>query len=1089
MQLIPQLESWVKTTLSSAVVTQEDIHPTFERLDRNIDRIDNDTLLHYRVLSQGTAAAFLTEGKAVAELHRRTELFQSAYPEIACHILGCTEINGIHYLLTEYFEGARATAVVRNSAEGTGRVLQALQKLTTTFANSLQASTSDAARAELHELFELLVDVPFWTEADRNLLRKIFLPIAERLLLPKQPTRRVTNGDFTLDNLLLGNDGNIKLIDYEQAAITHFHFEDWFRLSCWNAPKEIRDFASTQIKDRKAAQVVFTIRQIIFEATVIHPEKARASTRHWAAELRQAVIGEAEIKNSLLWNRASEPMTGNTAREPSRALDLFHYARHMANQVGRLETKIAQMQQTFSWRSTAWLRAVRRKWLDPRSKTITRPIPPPAFPFTIEDFTKSRAARLHHHLDTSNAELVVGSKVQIVGWVFATEKPFVTAVRARTSSRLWAGEYGLDRPEIAEKFLPQATSRFSIEIDIAPEDCRLDLEAMTEDGEWLLFFTAPLGEKGRDAPTWASSAEAINSRYEHWISLYDSPTKEELLALAEKSKGLSYKPKISLVMPVYNPPEKWLARAIRSVIEQTYPFWELCIADDASTEPHVRRVLDRYVGADDRIKLKYRTSNGHISVASNSALELATGEYVGFLDHDDELAPYALSLLAEILAFRRDVELVYSDEDKIGEDGKRFDPHFKPDWNPDLLASQNYISHFVAYRTTSVRAAGGFRAGCEGCQDWDLALRISEKLHPSKIAHIPRLLYHWRAIEGSTAAHLRSKTYAIDAARKVLTDHSERTGKQADLEQVKGSHWRLRYPRPTPPPLVTLVIPTRNRYDLLAKCVTSIRAKTNYPNFEFLIADNDSDDPQLRLFYDEQKVLGRFDVISCPGSFNFSSINNRAAGAARGDIIGFLNNDLEAISSGWLDELVSHAVRPDIGVVGAKLYYPDMRIQHAGVITGLGGVAGHAFKNFPRNDPGTPQFRPHVVHNVSAVTAACMVVRKDVFIKAGRFDEENLKVAFNDIDFCLRVEALGYRNLFTPFAELIHHESATRGAEDSPEKLARFAKEIAFMKQRWGNRLLNDAAYNPNLTVDTEDFAYAFPPRVPLNLSIANHDR
>ena len=260
----------------------------------------------------------------------------------------------------------------------------------------------------------------------------------------------------------------------------------------------------------------------------------------------------------------------------------------------------------------------------------------------------------------------------------------------------------------------------------------------------------------------------------------------------------------------------------------------------------------------------------------------------------------------------------------------------------------------------------------------------------------------------------------------------------------------------------------------------SLLAKTAYPDFEILVADNDSDDPALLAFYERMKADPRFAVVSCPGPFNFSAINNRAAQHARGEILGLLNNDLEVMHAEWLDEMVAHAVRPEIGCVGAKLYYPDFRLQHAGVITGLGGVAGHAFKNFPRHDPGTPQFRPHLVHNVSAVTAACLVLRKTIFAQAGGFEEHGLKVAFNDVDFCLRVEALGYRNLYTPFAEFIHHESASRGAEDSPEKIRRFQTEIAFIQARWGDRLLNDPAYNPNFTLDSEDFALAYPPRVPL---------
>jgi GT2 family glycosyltransferase len=300
----------------------------------------------------------------------------------------------------------------------------------------------------------------------------------------------------------------------------------------------------------------------------------------------------------------------------------------------------------------------------------------------------------------------------------------------------------------------------------------------------------------------------------------------------------------------------------------------------------------------------------------------------------------------------------------------------------------------------------------------------------------------------------------------------------AKLTPTCGGHWRVHYPCPEPPPLVTLIIPTRNRRELLVACVESVFAKTVYPNFEVLIADNDSDDPELLAYYCRMKERKDFDVLSCPGPFNFSAINNRAVQQARGAIIGLLNNDLEIIDAGWLGEMVSHAVRPGIGAVGARLYYPDFSIQHAGVITGLGGVAGHAFKGFSRHEPGM-QFRPHLAQNLSAVTAACLVICKSTYLKVGGLDDKCLTVAFNDVDFCLKVQALGLRNLYTPFAELIHHESASRGAEHTPEKIRRFQGEIAAIKARWGDRLLSDPAYNPNLSLDTEDFALAYPPRVP----------
>lgn len=661
--------------------------------------------------------------------------------------------------------------------------------------------------------------------------------------------------------------------------------------------------------------------------------------------------------------------------------------------------------------------------------------------------------------------------VAVEGWVF-TELPIkLCQIRARIGEKIFTGAYGLERADIPEKFLVQSTSAFHLDLYIESSDTELLLETADDQGVWYPFFSKSLRTSNRP------HAARASRNYACWVALHDTFTATQLETLKRIASEHKTAPLISVVLPVYDIPAYFLSQAIESVRAQVYPHWELCIADDASTQSHVRPLIQQYVKQDSRIKAVYRETNGHISAATNSALEIATGEFTAFLDHDDELAPHALFCVAQAIAAHPAAQVIYSDEDKIDEEGHRFAPHFKPDWNPDLLTSQNYLCHLTAYKTATLRAAGGLREGYEGAQDWDLALRISQTVKPDQILHIPRILYHWRAIEGSTATTVAAKQYINKAARKAVEGFFTRKAEPVKLSET-GVHWRVHRTLPNPAPLVTLIIPTRDRRELLIKCLESIWDKTSYPNFEILIADNESNDPGLIAYYNKTGRQRRFSVLPCPGPFNFSAINNRAVKHARGEVIGFLNNDLETMHPDWLDEMVCHAIRPEIGVVGAKLYYPDMTVQHAGVILGVGGVAGHAFKHFPRSDPGTPQVRPHVVHNVSAVTAACAVVRKSVFVEAGGFDEENLKIAFNDVDFCLRVRELGYRNLFTPFAELIHHESASRGAEDSPEKIARFQTEIAFMKQRWGEHLLNDPAYNPNLALKTEDFAYAFPPRL-----------
>ena len=568
--------------------------------------------------------------------------------------------------------------------------------------------------------------------------------------------------------------------------------------------------------------------------------------------------------------------------------------------------------------------------------------------------------------------------------------------------------------------------------------------------------------------------------YSEWVRRYDTLTDESRATMRARIDAFSHKPLISVLMPTYNPRREWLIEAIESVRKQIYPHWELCIADDASTDKTVRPILEHYAKEDSRIKVAFRKKNGHISASSNTALQLATGDWVALLDHDDLLSEHALFSVADAINRNPDIRLIYSDEDKIDENGKRFDPYFKCEWNLDLFYSHNMFSHLGVYRTDLLHEINGFRVGLEGSQDHDLALRCIERIEPNQIHHIPRVLYHWRVHAESTAQSADAKPYATLAGERALNEHFQRQKINASAEHI-GHGYRVNYALPDILPMVSLIIPSRNGLQLLRTCVESILKKTTYPNYEVLIVDNGSDDPAVLEYLDDlqarARVRVRVRVMRDDRPFNYSALNNAAAKLARGDVLGLLNNDLEVISPDWLLEMVSHAVRPNIGAVGAKLWYPNDTLQHGGVILGLGGVAGHAHHNILRGMFGYFG-RAKVVQNFSAVTAACLLVRKSIYEEVGGLNEPNLQVAFNDVDFCLRVREAGYRNIWTPYAELYHHESATRGFEDTPEKQARFAKEVKYMRQRWGDLLLNDPAYSPNLTLDHGDFSLAWPPRL-----------
>ncbi len=584
----------------------------------------------------------------------------------------------------------------------------------------------------------------------------------------------------------------------------------------------------------------------------------------------------------------------------------------------------------------------------------------------------------------------------------------------------------------------------------------------------------------------AAGAEALLRRYNRlhdlamdpyaaWVHCFDTIGPPDLERMRERAAALEDGPTFSVLVPVYDTPEHWLRRCIESVRAQAYPRWQLCIADDASPDPAVARVLDEYAALDPRVQVVRRAENGHISRASNSALEIATGDYLALLDHDDELRPHALLEMAEAIAREPSLELLYSDEDKLDRHGRRFDPYFKPDWNLDLLRSQNYVCHLSVIRTARVRGVGGFRPGFEGSQDHDLVLRCSEGLDPARIRHLPKVLYHWRAIEGSTALSRDAKDYAGAAGARAVDEHLARCHPGARAEELSHGHYRVRWPMPDPAPRVSLLVPSRDRADLLQTCVESLLERTDYPAFEVVVIDNGSSEPDALACLERLRHRQGVRVLRFDAPFNYSAINNWAATRCDGELIGLVNNDIEVITPGWLREMVSHAVRPEIGAVGAMLYYPDDRIQHAGVVLGIHGVAAHVYSGMPRGYPGHGG-RARVAQQLSAVTGACLVVRRELYERVGGLDE-SLQVAFNDIDFCLRLRQAGCHNLWTPFAELYHHESASRGAEDSEQKRARFAGEVDTMLQRWGPQLLADPGWNPNLSLASLNADHAFPPR------------
>jgi GT2 family glycosyltransferase len=556
--------------------------------------------------------------------------------------------------------------------------------------------------------------------------------------------------------------------------------------------------------------------------------------------------------------------------------------------------------------------------------------------------------------------------------------------------------------------------------------------------------------------------------YHNWIV---NKLNRKSLAESYEAEKSDYpkQPLLSIVMPVYNPPLRYLKEAIESVIDQLYPHWEVCMADDCSPDPKVRKLLKAYAAKDPRIKVVYRTENGHISAASNSALDIAQGEYIVLMDHDDLLSKHCLWEVVKAIQNHHQPDILYADEDKIDDNHFHQSAYFKPDWSPDHLLSKNYIGHVCVLKKSIVDQIGGFRMGFEGSQDYDLLLRATECTQ--HIVHIPKVLYHWR-IHGLSAAKGEDvKPYAYIAAKKALEETLVRRGLSGKVKYLSGLRGYAIDFDVEREDLVSIIIPTKDQTELLRNAVDSILEKTSYSNYEIIILNNNSTSEQLHHFLEEytQRYPKLIRAVDAHFPFNFSKLMNLGASLSAGKYLLLLNNDVEVIDEHWLTHMVSYAQQDHIGAVGARLLYPDDTIQHAGVIIGLGGIAGHAFTGQYRDDPGYFNLIQSVT-NFSAVTAACLLVRKSLFDEVGGMDE-TFEVEYNDVDFCLQLREAGYYNVYLPQVELYHYESATRGhPHQSKSSYERHVREMALFTNKWQAIIDRDPFYNPNLHLGVHDF-------------------
>ena len=552
---------------------------------------------------------------------------------------------------------------------------------------------------------------------------------------------------------------------------------------------------------------------------------------------------------------------------------------------------------------------------------------------------------------------------------------------------------------------------------------------------------------------WGYDAASFPPEYWHWLHLWerhraDHPESDTRTSLPTRG------PLLSIVVPVYKPALWYFRECVLSVLDQTYQDWELCLCDDGSGDPELTALMAEFAARDPRVKALAMDANGGISRATNTALDAATGTFVVLLDHDDVLEPEALAEIAAGVTDGDDVDVLYSDEDKLDELGRRYQPHFKPDWDPDLLLAYPYLGHVTVIRRSLLEAVGGFRPEFDGSQDYDVMLRATEQAR--RVVHLAKVLYHWRVVAGSAAGDTDAKPWAHQASRRVLEDAVARRGMDATVTPgpFQGAYHVRR--RIQGSPTVSVIMPFRDQAALTVACLESLERSPGHPVHEVVCIDNGSTEPETRALRRRLEARPDTRVLDYPGAFNWAAINNVAAATCTSDMLLFCNNDIEATSEGWLHAMVELAQRPEIGAVGARLVFPDGKLQHAGVVLGLGGVASHLFVGMPKGGVGYFAW-DQVVRSYSAVTAACMLVRREVFEEVGGFNED-FAVAFNDVDFCIRVGRAGYRLVNTPHAQLTHYESVSRGLSGYHHDYQEFLRQWAGVLRE------GDPCYNPNLS-------------------------
>ena len=1015
----------------------------------------------YKLKRSSGPNLLLVLGKKMQHVYDNSQFIYEKIKKITCRPIFIINTNNNYNLFAqEYFEGKPLDQLLDESIIGEREVELIIKDVIFRLSEIEVPSTKIKMESEFHNFVEYFLSNTALRDSDREITRLDIVPHLKVLISEMSSTQRWSSGDLIARNLLVDKNLNYKIIDCEFAHETHFHGEDWIRFATYASERFrslsfVRELYNTS---HPALKVYHLLRQTLLNRKV---HSGKDYEHHLQLDLCKAIkrLIESNASGSRILNGFNQQLEVELKRQGDQAV-------HVSN----LETTISDIQNEISEKSTL---------LDQKDKDVHQLVK------SVETLT----ADLQKSYSTAENLIAEIAKNQATIENLTAEIAKNQAIIHDQLSLLQSQEESMAKLENAVEGKSKENTDLRKQNDgLDKEISILDNRIIRMKNSFSWRSTMPLRflrRKFLDPWCRRSSNEIpsedsieITRDYSSWVKQYDiidSPKMDDFRSVFE---SLEDKPLFSIIMPVYNPESHFLERALQSVMAQVYTNWELCITDDHSTLPHVRKILERYADEDPRVKVQYNLRNCHISETSNKSLEISKGKFVVLMDHDDEIRPHSLLRLAQVYNQNPSVCVIYTDEDKIDEHGNRSCPYFKPDWNPDLILSQNYMCHLFCASRELVLSAGKFRKGFEGSQDWDLTLRLIEKAKEDEIFHIPEILYHWRIHDQSVADKIDNKSYAVKAAHRAVKDHLKRTKIPAEIEVSQQQFFRInRLKRAGDDPLVTLIIPTKNNVQSLKECVESVLYKTDYKNFEVSLIDNQSTESKALEYYEELNRLDPIALHAYDQEFNYSAINNFAVSKSQGEIIVFLNDDTVVKNQEWLTELVSQASREEIGAVGAKLLYPDETYQHAGIVLGYCTVAGEMMKGMPKDHPGQMQ-RANLVHNVSAVTGACMAVSKKKFLDVGGFDENNLKVAFNDVDICLKLQKKGLRNLYTPHAVLYHHESKSRGKEDTLKKKLRFESEIEYMIATWGDLLHNDPSYNPNLSLEwKEQFEPAFPPR------------